>query len=424
MKKVLVYPCGTEIGLEIYRSLCYSTRYKVYGGSSTYDHGRFVFKEHIDGLPFITDESTEQEIIKFNEMIEEYGFDFIYPAMDGVLTVFSKYKSLLSPEIIAPDHQTTEITRSKRKTYALLNKVIPTPMIYEDKDAIKTFPVFVKPDVGQGAVGAKKINNSDELRSIDLSRYVCLEYLPGNEFTVDCFTNENGELLFAKARGRKRIKGGISVNSVFENKDIFFEYAEKINSLLKQSGGWFFQMKESVSGELKLLEVSSRIAGSSSITRCIGVNLPMLSLDIHNGLKIGSVMPNDYYIESDRALSNNYKIELNYSTVYMDYDDTVVDDNKVNLLVIKFIYQCLNNNKRVVLLSKHSGDLDEELKKYRLTELFDEVIHIEREAEKKDHITDKDSIFIDDSYNERRKIKEAHNIPVFDTHMIECLLED
>lgn len=119
MKKVLVYPCGTEIGLEIYRSLCSSPHYKVYGGSSTYDHGRFLYKNHIDHLPMIKDDSREELILEFNQAIKKYGFDFIYPAMDGVLTVFSKYRGLLEPVVIAPEKKTAEITRSKRKTYQL-----------------------------------------------------------------------------------------------------------------------------------------------------------------------------------------------------------------------------------------------------------------------------------------------------------------
>lgn len=64
MKNILVYPCGTEIGLEIYRALNNSIHYNLIGGSSSYDHGRFVYKNHIDKLPFLTDFSTKQEVIE------------------------------------------------------------------------------------------------------------------------------------------------------------------------------------------------------------------------------------------------------------------------------------------------------------------------------------------------------------------------
>jgi hypothetical protein len=88
-KRVLVYPCGTEIGLEIYRAVNKSIHFELIGGSSTYDHGRFVYENHIDGLPFITDNSSEEEIDKFNKILIEHKIDYIYPAMDGVLFKFA-----------------------------------------------------------------------------------------------------------------------------------------------------------------------------------------------------------------------------------------------------------------------------------------------------------------------------------------------
>ncbi len=423
MKKILVYPCGTEIGLEIYRSLCCSVQYELIGGSSSYDHGRFVYKNHIDGLPFITDSSGEDDISKFNKAVAAYGIDFIYPAMDGVLTVFSKYRSKFSATIIAPQIQTAEITRSKHATYRLFENKLPIPTVYFDQDEVRSFPIFVKPDVGQGSMGARKINNVSELQDIDFLQNVCMEYLPGPEYTVDCLTNGAGELVYARGRKRNRIKNGISVNAEFVDRKEFAWYAQVINRTLEQRGGWFFQLKETEKGSLKLLEISSRIAGTSAITRCIGVNLPLLTVNVFNNIMVHHVIQNDYLIELDRAYENRYKVGINYSFVYVDYDDTLVVNGLVNVSLVQFLYQCVNQNKRLVLISKHKGDLDAELSRYRLKQLFDQVLHLERNESKSDYIKESDAIFIDDSYGERRVIHYEKGIPVFDTHMVECLVE-
>ena len=425
MKKVLVYPCGTEIGLEVYRALQYSTHFEIIGGSSSYDHGRFVFKKHIDGLPFITDNSDRSEIEVFLKRILSHKIEYIYPAMDGVLTVFAKYRDVFEPEItiITPDYLTTQIVRSKKKTYQLFQDKLPIPKLFEAREGIESFPVFIKPDIGQGSVGTKRINSHFESQQINFSEFVCMEYLPGREFTVDCFTNTNGRLVFVRGRCRKRVKSGISVNAYFVERPEFREFAEIINSTLKQKGGWFFQLKEDKNGELRLLEISARIAGTSAITRNIGVNLPLLTLEIFAGATIENVLINDYQIEMDRALSNCYRTSLAYSTVYIDYDDTIVIRNRINLEVIRFLYQCVNKNIRIILISKHLGDLKKELKDYKIYELFDEIYHIKQHEEKNQYITDKNAIFIDDSYGERVKIQEKFCIPVFDTHMVECLLE-
>lgn len=423
-KKVLVYPCGTEIGLEIFKAIQYSIHYELYGGSSTYDHGRFVYKNHIDNLPFINDKSDAEEIKQFNKIIRNYNIDYIYPAMDGVVTIFSKFRDLLTPMLIAPSWETTLITRSKRKTYGVLNGVIPVPDIYNSIAEIPEFPVFIKPDVGQGSVGIRKIQAAMEVEDLDFDKYLCLELLPGAEYTIDCFTNDDGKLIYCRGRGRNRIKNGISVNAVFVDNPLFTEYGKLINERIKQRGGWFFQLKEAKDGTLKLLEVASRIAGTSAISRCIGANLPLLTLDLYRGVRIEDTIINGYEIELDRALANNYHIKLDYDMVYIDYDDTVTTNGKLNLSVIKFLFQCVNNGKKIILLSKHEGDILQELSKWKISDLFDEVLHLDRNEKKSDYIKSNNAIFIDDSYGERKMISNNCGIYVFDTNSIECLLEE
>lgn len=425
MKKVLVYPCGTEIGLEIYKSLEKDIHYEIWGGSSSYDHGRFVFENHIDDLPFIKDSSTKEEIIFFTKAISSYHFDYIYPAMDGVLTVFSEYRDLFTSIVVAPNFQTCEITRSKKKTYNLLGKILKTPRIFDSVEDILEYPVFSKPDIGQGAVGTKKIANIEEAeKEFSKKGQLLLEYLPGEEYTIDCFTNFAGKLIYAKARGRNRIKNGISVNAKFcREQKRFLELAEQINRQIKQRGGWFFQLKEDKNGELVLLEVASRIAGTSAITRAIGVNLPLLTLNDFSGQSIEEVIVNDFKVELDRALYNSFRTNLQYDKVYLDYDDTLVGKEGINLEIIKFLFQCINKGIKLYLISRHEGDLLEDLKRYRLECIFDEVIHIDRQVGKKEFVDPCNSIFIDDSYRERLEIFNAYHIPVFDIHSVDVLME-
>jgi len=205
-KRVLVYPCGTEIGLEIYKSLRYSTHYELYGGCDNYDHGRFVYANLIEGLPFIKDGSEEKDIQNFEKAIADYRIDFIYPAMDGVISVFAKYRDVFSEIVILPDTETATICRSKKETYEKLGSVIPVPETYRSTDEVKKYPVFIKPDKGQGSVGAIRIENKEQLKRVDFGSNVVMEYLTGKEYTVDCFTNDDGKLIYINGRGRNRIK--------------------------------------------------------------------------------------------------------------------------------------------------------------------------------------------------------------------------
>ena len=72
-RNILVFPCGSEIGLEIYRSVKYSTHFKLFGGSSVDDHGKFVFENYFGSFPFITSPEIIPFLKKFvDEKYEDY----------------------------------------------------------------------------------------------------------------------------------------------------------------------------------------------------------------------------------------------------------------------------------------------------------------------------------------------------------------
>ena len=422
-KNILVFPCGSEIGLDIHNSVKYSTHFHLIGASSVDDHGMFVYDDYIPSVPFITDADF---IPAIRSIVQERSIDAIYPTMDSAISVLKANEKELGCIVIASPQETSSVCLSKTKTYRLLQDIVQVPHQYDPKQTIQ-FPVFLKPDIGYGGKGTALAANQAELaqaisRRTDL---LVLDYLPGEEYTVDCFTDRRGILLYAAARKRNRIKSGISVNTFFvDNQDEFLEIAQKINSALTFRGAWFFQMKRDKAGRLCLLEVASRIGGSSLLSKAKGVNLALMSLfdafDIDVSLQINS----DYHVVLDRAFDNCYHCEgLSFTNVYVDYDDCLIlDKSLVNTELIQFLYKCRNDKKKLVLLSKHIGDLDEELRYFRLDSLFDKVIHINDNENKCDYIDSQDSIFIDDSFAERERVKKFWGIPVFSPEMIEVLL--
>ncbi len=126
----------------------------------------------------------------------------------------------------------------------------------------------------------------------------------------------------------------------------------------------------------------------------------------------------------DRAYYNAYKLDITYEHVYVDYDDTLVLNEAVNKTLLTFLYQAIEKGKKIHLLSKHIGDLYEDLRKYRISEnLFDEIIVISVNDEKKNYINEHSAIFIDDSFAERKSIIDSLHIPVFDLDMVESLID-
>ena len=258
----------------------------------------------------------------------------------------------------------------------------------------------------------------------NIDNYVICEYLNGQEYTVDCLTDKYGDLRVISPRSRKRIFAGISAaGEIEELTEDIKNIAEKINSKLKFLGLWWFQIKQDSKGQWKLLEISTRCAGTMALTRARGINLPLLSVYTAMGYDI-SINPNQYKVKTDSTLIRRYKIDYEYDTVYFDFDDTLIINNQVHLPSIRFLYQCKNQGKKVILITKHEEDIDKTLLRYCISpNLFDKIINIEIEKNKVDYINPEKAIFIDNAYQEREKIQQKYNIPVFDVDGIEFLLD-
>ena len=422
-KKVLVFPCGSEIGLEIYNSVNSSTHFELFGLSSINDHGKFVYKNYIQGISYYSGPNFINEL---KIVIEKYSIDIIYPTMDSIISFLKFYEVEIGIPVVGPSYDVAKLCSSKLETYRLLGDKIRIPKQFSKNDKDLKFPLFVKPDIGYGSRNVLKINNIEQLKNTDLEGMILCEYLPGIEFTIDCFTDMNGDLLFIGARERSRTMNGISVNTKTSKTltERFRAFAEIINSNVPFTGSWFFQLKLDSNGDACLLEIACRIAGSSAVHRVKGINFALSNLFLAIGINPVFII-NDFDIESDRALNNRFKLNISYDTIFIDYDDTIIINGKVNLDAIQFIFQCLNNTKKIILITKHKGDVFKSLNHFKLSNLFDVVIHLNENEEKTNSIEEtgyRNAIFIDDSFEERRKVNTKFCIPVFSVDSISSLI--
>jgi hypothetical protein len=421
--KVLVFPCGSEIGLEVHRSLKYSPHVSLVGGSSVSDHGRFVFEEYYEGFPYVSD----PRFVPFiREFVHCHKIDCIYPAMDSVIAVLKPMQGKLACQVVGSAAETTSICSSKKATIQKLEGIVATPKIFNSIQDVDRYPVFLKPDMGYGSRRVKRAETLEEAQVHLGENPDCLimEYLPGPEYTVDCLSHATGKLLYCAPRLRKRIANGISVSADNgqDGEERFHAMAQVINQNMSFQGAWFFQVKERANGDLVLMEVASRIGGSSGLRRIQGVNLALLSVYIAMGLE-PSVVPNPFKMELDRASYGRYKIDIQYDTAYIDLDDTLVVRDKLNLEIVRFIYQCRNEGVRCVLITRHARSVEETLARFRIREVFDEIIHLTKGESKASAIKEKRSLFIDDSFSERMDVANTLRIPVFAPDAVEGLIK-
>ena len=386
------------------------------------DHGVFAYSNYREGLPYVNQPDFISEL---QELIKAEGIDYIYPAFDSVVLALAEHQDRLDAKVIGSPLETCRLAISKSATYETLEDVIRVPHIYSPSqlDDLE-WPVFLKPDQGYGAKGTSLAHSADEVR------YACernpdlliCENLPGEEFTVECFTDRHGKLRFCGGRKRRRIANGISVNTKsIQDRASLQSIAEKINGAVTFRGAWFFQVKRAADGELALLEIAARIPGSMALYRNKGVNLALLSLYDAMDLDV-DIMENTFCIEMDRALGNRFRIDYDYRSLYLDYDDCVIFGPDLNPEALALIAKAKNRKIPVTLVSRHNGDLHADLELRGIRQLFDEIIHITDGKAKSSFITGDSPIFIDDAHSERAEVFRTLGIPVFAPDALECLI--
>lgn len=417
---VLIFPAGEMNSAELHEALSGQVNIEVFGASSVERHGRHLFERYRSDMPFI---SSPDFFPSLNALVKEWGIDLIIPSHDSVVDFFSDNRHLINTKVLVPSTETAKICRSKSLTYDFFGDCgfVPKRYLVPPKGSVQA---FVKPDKGQGSVGARLVDFSSgqDLPTIDWANEVVTEYLPGDELTVDCFTDRHGVLLGIFPRSRDRVLGGISVSGAsIEATSEIEAVGQEINERLKFLGLWYFQVKRSSQGAYKLMEISARCAGGQAITRARGFNLPVLSVYAAMGrdVRLPRGRPS---VRVDRIFKNIADFDFEYDEVFVDYDDCIINGANTNPDLMRFLYQSKNLGKKTTLITKHDGDILSSLAAHRISEtLFDRIVHLGEGDKKSDYVSCSRSIFIDNAFSEREEVSIRCGIPVFDVEGVEMI---
>jgi carbamoyl-phosphate synthase large subunit len=264
-------------------------------------------------------------IDKLLDLCRRKNIHVLLPLVTRELLPLAAYKGqfeLAGVKLPVSTAASLEIANDKGKLYQFLEwRGIPVPA-YRLVETIEQFetavqelgypvkPVCFKPTIANGSRGFRIMDTSvnehhllfnekpsatyifftDAVRILSSQSFPELlvsEYLPGDEYSVDCLADE-GALVIALPRLRKKMVNGISVAGVFiENKNII-AYCEKIIRELQLHGNIGIQVKQSAAGEFLVLEINPRVQGTISSALGAGINLPLLAVKQELGLPVST----------------------------------------------------------------------------------------------------------------------------------------
>lgn len=422
---ILVWPSFSVVGIEIAEQLRFMKGIKLYGAADIIDHPLSEIYSEVIEVPKLNGEERKLDLDLLKQFV-------IFPAHDYVLDYLAIHSFDLS--WIGSSSETISLTRNKARVYEKIRETKLSnycPKIYSIEEIANIeFPVYIKPNLGFGSQGHLIVQSLAEFSVMQqkLENSVLMEVLQGDEFTIDCFTDRLGILIYSLARKRSRIRMGTSLS--FASPDNFltneFSYlANLINQEFKLNGPWYFQVKAKFedSNEFKILEISTRLAGSSVWARAKGVNLAEIAVWNYRNIDVRAI-ENSNSIILERDLSTKLTLNLIFNHIYIDLDDTILIEGQVNHWAIAFIIQESNKGKKIHLLTKSlEEDLLNLLIKTGLNNFFTTVTHLKITEEKSDFVKNLDCIFIDDSFSERSRMKEKHQIACFGTEIFQLLVK-
>ena len=223
-------------------------------------------------LPKINDGNYIDEIIR---ICNNFEVSLVVPTIDTDLIILSENQERIEAKtkalVLISNEALIKICRDKYKTHEFLEQNhFLTPRLYTEEDLENgkiEFPAFIKPKSGSSSINAYKVENQLEL---DSYRKLILDpivqsFIHGDEYTVDCFVDFNGNPITVVPRLRIATRGGeISKGKIVKDNEII-EDVIKLLKALNPIGHITIQLMKTEKG-IVYIEINPRFGGGAPMS--------------------------------------------------------------------------------------------------------------------------------------------------------------
>lgn len=228
------------------------------------------------------------------EICKKEDVKLLIPTRDGELLLFAKNKEKFEKQgiyVVVSNLEVIEICNDKYKFHQFLMKNnIPTPKTYLpnqlDFSSIH-YPLLVKSRYGSGSKGLFKVEDPEELHFFInyVPNPVIQEFINGKEYTVDLFSDFNGNVVTVVPRERVETFCGESYKGKTVKDIQIIEYAKNLAEKLGTIGHITIQCIKNDNG-IKFIEVNPRFGGGAILGIKSGANTPLLLIRLILGKRI------------------------------------------------------------------------------------------------------------------------------------------
>lgn len=219
---------------------------------------------------------------KIEAILDEENIQVVFPIIHEGLIAWASNKDRLSRKgifvCISPE-EIINICHDKWATFLFFKEnSIPTP-----ETSLEHQFTLLKPRVGRGGAGIKKVNPSSE--QVDMQGYISQEFLEGVEYSVDALCDLDGNVIYVVPRERVMVESGLSViGKTIQDKKIEV-IAREILQAAKFVGPINMQCFKTNKG-IFFTEINPRLAGGTSLSMHATENWFSVIFKMLNGEKI------------------------------------------------------------------------------------------------------------------------------------------
>lgn len=239
---------------------------------------------------YLKPNDNDKNFIKF---INKVGskVDYIFLFNDREILRINRNRNLIKKiqkKIIISPQKTIDVCLNKKKFYSFCKfNQINTPTSEYSKEMI------VKPIYGTGSKNIIKISSRIDFNFfLNKKNMIIQKFINGQEYTIDCLFDFNGNLIFALPRIRILHRGVSIVGKIVKDKKII-DFIEIISKKLIFHGPINIQVIKDKNDQIWIIEINPRMSGSIEFSILAGFN-PFL-----------------YYQKKIKTIKSKYKIRYN-----------------------------------------------------------------------------------------------------------------
>ena len=217
----------------------------------------------------------------------------IVPTRDEDVLYLSKHKKHIEDrtmaKVMVPDPKVANMCSDKFEFFRFLQEHdLPAITSWTQISDDITYPCVLKSKTGAGARKFYIVKDKGELHELigNIDDPIIQEYIEGTEYSIDYFSDLDGNFISLVPRVRIKVVSGESKVGITVNDPEITDLCILLATKMKLIGHNVIQCFRTGLGEVKFIEVNPRFGGASNLSFAAGRNTPLYLIKLLNKGKI------------------------------------------------------------------------------------------------------------------------------------------